>query len=345
MLRNAGKQAVDAAKEALQKVELLKDLTESQLESIATAVKQTTFKKGDVIVNYGDVGELFYMIKEGEVVCVVPSSDGVPSRRASIPLTLGAGQYFGERALLNDVTRGADVIAQSDRTVCLTLDRENFDTLLGPMKDIIKSNLAYQCLQSISFISSALTKDQLKKVAAVAEEEYFEENEYIMSIHSGIDYDFYIIKDGEIGVVDTSHSVVELLTVGQHFGQQALMSHSPPEPKQSYYVSSESGANVFRIKRKKLEHAIGISLKDGLAAAGASLATIKAVERQDAKDEVKNKGRVLNPDNLTLDELERKKILGEGTFGRVYLVRAARSKYAEHYGKTEFLFCLLNVLV
>ena len=47
------------------------------------------------------------------------------------------------------------------------------------------------------------------------------------------------------------------------------------------------------------------------------------------------KGRVMNPDNLVLDELERKKILGEGTFGRVYLVRAARSKYAEHYGKWE----------
>ena len=46
----------------------------------AEAVKITTFKKGDAIVNYGDAGEMFYMIKSGSVVCLVPSKDGAGRR-------------------------------------------------------------------------------------------------------------------------------------------------------------------------------------------------------------------------------------------------------------------------
>jgi CRP-like cAMP-binding protein len=313
-------------------------LTDAQLESVAAAVKQTSFKKGDAIVNYGDVGELFYMIKEGEVVCVVPGGDGPAGRRSSIPLTLTAGQYFGERALLNDVTRGADVIAQSDTTVCLTLDRQNFANLLGPMKDIIKSNLARQCLQSIPFLASALSAKQLSKVATTAEEERFDQNEYVLSVNSGAHHGFYIIKDGEIGVVDMDGNVIELLHAGQYFGEQALMSHAPTDPTLSYYVSGEDGANFFKFTRTKFESAAGISLRDGLAAAGASLAAAESSgEGDDAATTVGAQSRKMNPDKLTLEELERKKILGEGTFGRVYLVRAARSKYAEHYGEFGFV--------
>ena len=73
LLQDAGKEAIDSAKKALSTVDLLRELTDAQLERIAEAVKVTQFQRGDVIVNYGDIGEMFYMIKSGSVTCLVPN--------------------------------------------------------------------------------------------------------------------------------------------------------------------------------------------------------------------------------------------------------------------------------
>jgi cGMP-dependent protein kinase 1 len=269
---------------------------------------------------------------------MVPSASGdgdtKNKRRNSVPLKLKEGAYFGERALLTNEPRGADVICSSDECVCLTLDREAFDTLLGPMRDIIKCNLARQCLQNVPFISQYLNHTQLSKVAQAAKEEEHVQNSYILQTNGGANRAFYVVREGDIGVVDAEGNVERLLQTGAYFGEGALMSRTPKPPPKSYYVSSET-ASVFKVTRTGFEKATGISLKMGLTAAGAAMyaessALTVAGGATDAAAH-KSSQRVMNPDNLTMDELEKIKILGEGTFGRVYLVRAARAKYAEHY--------------
>ena len=53
----------------------------------------------------------------------------------------GVGDYFGERALLKNEPRAANVIANSDETVVVSLDRHSFKRLLGPIEDIMKRNM------------------------------------------------------------------------------------------------------------------------------------------------------------------------------------------------------------
>jgi cAMP-dependent protein kinase regulator len=50
------------------------------------------------------------------------------------------GDYFGERALIKNEPRAANVIAKNHCTVVL-LDRHSFKRLLGPLEDILKRNL------------------------------------------------------------------------------------------------------------------------------------------------------------------------------------------------------------
>jgi CRP-like cAMP-binding protein len=50
-------------------------------------------------------------------------------------MCLGKGEFFGERALLKNEPRGANVVA-CGYVDCLVLEREDFNRLLGPLEKV-----------------------------------------------------------------------------------------------------------------------------------------------------------------------------------------------------------------
>lgn len=51
------------------------------------------------------------------------------------------GTYFGERALLKNEARAANIVATSEELVVVSLERDTFKRLLGPLDDILKRNM------------------------------------------------------------------------------------------------------------------------------------------------------------------------------------------------------------
>ena len=87
-----------------------------------------------MIVEQGDTGDTFYIIKSGEAVVYksVP-----PTAPATEVARLKQGSFFGERALVKNETRAATVTVVSTKMICLTLDREAFCLLLGPLAELM----------------------------------------------------------------------------------------------------------------------------------------------------------------------------------------------------------------
>lgn len=112
--------------EHLKKVPIFSGLPARELESIARSMKERVYESGAVIVKQGDPGVGFFLIADGRVEV---THDGHKIRE------MGAGEFFGEMALMEERVRTATVTAK-EQTRCLQLVRWDFRAILGENPDI-----------------------------------------------------------------------------------------------------------------------------------------------------------------------------------------------------------------
>ena len=91
--------------ELLRPVPFFAPLPEPTLEQLAAALVPVGIPAGGTIFTRGDAGDRFYVIADGTVDVEVEAGE---------VRVLGAGDYFGEIALLRDVPRTATVTARTD---------------------------------------------------------------------------------------------------------------------------------------------------------------------------------------------------------------------------------------
>jgi CRP/FNR family transcriptional regulator, cyclic AMP receptor protein len=104
--------ASSKASELLKRVPLFSDLDGRELESIASSMKERTFGAGDTVAREGEGGVGFFVIEDGTAKVSV----GGEERRK-----LGAGDYFGEIALISEGARTATITAETElRTYGMT---------------------------------------------------------------------------------------------------------------------------------------------------------------------------------------------------------------------------------
>ena len=89
------------------KLSLFAELDDRELASIAGVAKTRRYAKDDVIFHADESGDIFCLIKEGQVKVTMISPEG----KEIILSMLGSGEFFGEMALLDDAPRSATVIA------------------------------------------------------------------------------------------------------------------------------------------------------------------------------------------------------------------------------------------
>jgi MFS family permease len=102
--------------ELLRTVPFFASLPEASIERLARRAAGELAPAGTTIVAQGEPGESFYVVRDGVAEVLV---DGLPAA------AVGAGDYFGEIALLRNVPRTATVRARTDVSL-LALTREDF---------------------------------------------------------------------------------------------------------------------------------------------------------------------------------------------------------------------------
>jgi len=130
VVKSAGKNKDQERFETLSAVKDLNALSEEKLRKIADCLEEETFDKNQCIIKQGTTGDLFYIIRSGEVRITKDKDTGGEEEVARY----GKGRYFGEIALIKEDVRMANVYAVGV-VKCYTLDRTAFTNLVGDITD------------------------------------------------------------------------------------------------------------------------------------------------------------------------------------------------------------------
>jgi CRP/FNR family cyclic AMP-dependent transcriptional regulator len=109
----------------LQRVPLFSQLAPPDLQRVVEVAREKSYPKNSIILFEDDPGDALYVVASGQVKVVLIGDDG----REVILSVLGAGEFFGEMALIDDEPRSAHVIAMEDSQL-FVLRREDFEGIL-----------------------------------------------------------------------------------------------------------------------------------------------------------------------------------------------------------------------
>lgn len=119
------------------KFALFAELDDRELAAIAAVAKARHYAKDDVIFHADESGDVFCLIREGQVKVTMISPEG----KEIILSLLGPGDFFGEMALLDDEPRSATVVA-TETLDLVTIWRSDFLQILQENFSITRKVLA-----------------------------------------------------------------------------------------------------------------------------------------------------------------------------------------------------------
>jgi CRP/FNR family cyclic AMP-dependent transcriptional regulator len=108
------------SREAVASVPLFASLSKRELKELASTMHEYNFPAGKELMTEGQDGIGFFLIADGEAVVTLKGSE---------KRTLGAGDWFGEMALIDGGTRTASVKAMTDLR-CFSLTSWEFRPLV-----------------------------------------------------------------------------------------------------------------------------------------------------------------------------------------------------------------------
>jgi serine/threonine protein kinase len=278
--------------DVLRKVPFLSELDDQNLLKVSDALTSVSFHEGDRIINKGDVGEVFYIIREGSAkVTDIGFGD---SQYVDQPL--GPGDFFGERALLTGEPRAANVTATSScSTLCLS--RDTFEQILGPLQGLIDHAHKKRVIMGVPiFANSFFQPFEMARLTDLLREVSFGPGQVLAETGKPSPQNLYIIHTGRVTVAD-NNGVISNLVEGDYFGDKTV--REPIGVLSTQTIKAQSATSCGVLTRSDIESVIG-----DINRLGKALPILASkIDR-----------------SIQFNDLLKIRILGVGTFGKVWLV-------------------------
>jgi len=313
MLAGSQKHDEDSVIDILKKVPIFSGMDDTTFSKIADAMTEVIMHAGDQVITKGDMGNAFYLIKHGEVKV----SDTGTGESQYVDHFLKEKDFFGERSLLTGELRAATVTVSSKTATLYALSKEDFDSTLGSLADVTNKLIIKRILTSVPvFADSELETfevDQLLRATTIVS---FEPGEVVQAQNEASRNALYMIMKGSV-TFSHSNGSIGVLKSGDYFGAETLEQTATPEQ------SAKTPPSPYASTKSEIQ----ITAESN----GASCAELTKSSVIDAVHDLTRLGKPIPAVHAKLDtsikfeHLTKHRILGMGTFGRVWLVTSTKT--------------------
>jgi len=284
--------------DTLRKVQFLSELEDTMLTRISDALTTVKFPERERIITKGDVGEVFYILREGTVkVHDIGNGDS-----RYVDQFLGPGEAFGERALLTGEPRLANCTATTPCTL-LCLSRQTFETTLGPLQSLIDHAFKKRVLMGVPiFANSHFQPYEMTRLTDLVTEVQLPKGTRLAAEGQPANKNLYIIRVGRV-VIANDNGMINDLSCGDYFGETAIQEEDATISHQTIVIEEDTVCGV--LTQDSIRSIIG---------------------------DVSRLGKPLPPvaskldNSYKLKDMQKVRILGVGTFGKVWLVNHVKGK-------------------
>jgi putative peptide zinc metalloprotease protein len=242
------------AGEMISNLPMLTMIPLESLNELAGRVQLRQVSGGAAVVRQGESASEFFIIRSGRVNVI----DETPEGEEEVLRSMGAGQAFGELALLQGTPRTATVRAEVD-TELFTIDKGSFDRLLAD--NVTAPELA----PSVSALMSVWSMPPFRHLSAGDAHTVAEAGSWLAVlpdvdvVKAGEQGDaYYVVGSGHLMVVEDDR-VIRDLGPGDYFGEVALLLDVP----RTATVRSKTPARLFVLDRAAFNKVIASAFRSG----------------------------------------------------------------------------------
>ena len=323
-------------REALQKVDVLKELDVEYLKKIADALHARNAEKGEVLFREGSVCDKFYLIgTEGKIQLSSSARKGVK--------ILGPGQACGTLAISHGLRpdlhpggggkgggnmgppRYAETAMALERTVILSMSASHFKRVVGSLEDAILLSRDRRLLRSVPLLHDTDLEDfEYELLTALIENVTYRLDKEIFVEGDNVDEPaLFIVREGAVEIISEEYPKMNrVVKPGGFFGEDTLT------PDENMRFGGAKGGNKYS------EGTVDV-ITDQAVLGRLTLANIDSVVQDlhrlgcRRKKDFKRKGRKGEDEPVdSLDDLDFHRLFGAGTFGRVWIVSPFGKKVA-----------------
>mmetsp|Transcript_12484 Transcript_12484/g.26996 ORF Transcript_12484/g.26996 Transcript_12484/m.26996 type:complete len:827 (-) Transcript_12484:495-2975(-) len=289
----------------LKKVPFFKDLDDEYLKKISSNLRALKFNDGDILASKeNNTTPSFSIVKEGIVDCTGMKAGGSDYKDVSFR----AGEYFGHHAILNNKW-GLGTAKARGKVVILSLDRHQFIRVLGTdFGSLIQRTVDKRKLACIPFgKTKGPAENELDLLVDAVKEKKYPKGHVFFIEGKRTNPALYLVRNGCVSIRSSNHPNLEAV-LGFDLGTKDMKTIA----KGGYFGNDTLGAN------DKGKFGVALYTVTALEDVEAGVLDLHAI-RELANPE----GEKM--EKIGMEDLDMIRILGAGTFGKVWLVTDKRA--------------------
>jgi len=289
-------------RELLRNVPFFKQLDTESMMRISEALSTLSYEAGETIISKGEEGNVFYVVKSGQVkVTDIEVGDSKFD-----DTVFGPGGFFGERALVTEEKRVANVKAL-DKVTLFCLSKVDFNNVLGDFNEVLHRCSDKALLMSMPlFRRSGVTEHEATTLAGMLKDVDFPVGHVFFTegqVVDKSDRSIYIVRSGS-ATISTKSGQIHNLTSGGYFGD---VNFGTTENEGDDTVVSTTTVTVTEACK------VGVLSMSDLEAVLGNLSRLLKIKEGESRPTKLDT-------SIKMEELKKHKILGVGSFGKVWLM-------------------------